>query len=137
MAYAERTSVTVEESILEIRKTVARYKGEQFVFGVADDKVVVGFTKEGRQVRFTVRQDGEQPQKNKQLCRALLLVLKAKLEAVESGVAMFEDEFLANIVLPNGGLVGQQVKLAIAHAYETGEAPALLPDYTQSERTGV
>jgi hypothetical protein len=135
VAYAERTVVTVEESILEIRKTVARYKGEQFVFGVAEDKVVVGFTKEGRQVRFTVRQDSDQPQKNKQLCRALLLVLKAKLEAVESGVAVFEDEFLANIVLPTGKLVSQEVRPRLATAYETGEAPALLPDYT--ERTGA
>ena len=131
MAYAERTPVSVEESILEIRKTVSRYKGEQFVFGVAEDKVVVGFTKEGRQVRFSVRQDPQQPQKNKQLCRALLLVLKAKLESVESGVAVFEDEFLANIVLPDGRLVSQEVRPRLTQAYETGTAPALLPDYSQ------
>lgn len=49
MAYAERTAVPVEQSIAEIRKTVTRYKGEQFLFGVTDDRVIVGFSKEGRQ----------------------------------------------------------------------------------------
>lgn len=131
MAFAERTTVTVEETILEIRKTVARYHGEQFVFGVAEDKIVVGFSKAGRQVRFSVSQDVKNSQSNRRLARALLLVLKAKLEAVDSGVAMFDDEFLANIVLPDGKLVGQQVKPALIAAYESGVTPALLPDYTQ------
>lgn len=130
MAYAERTKVTVEDSILDIRRTVNRYGGEQFIFGVAEERIIVGFTKEGRQVRFQVAQSGE-AQADRQRARALLLVLKAKLEAVESGVAIFEDEFLANIVLPSGRMVGQEVRERIAYAYETGEAPALLPDYTQ------
>lgn len=132
--FAENTKVTVEETILEIRKTVARYEGEQFVFGVAEDKIVVGFSKEGRQVRFSVKQDAQQPQSNKQQARALLLVLKAKLEAVASGVAVFEDEFLANIVLPDGRLVSQEVRPRLADAYETGSAPALLPDYSAQEK---
>lgn len=130
MAYAERTSVPVEQSIVDIRKTVARYKGEQFVFGVSEDRIVVGFSKEGRQVRFQVFQDPAAPQTNRRLARALLLVLKAKLEAVESGVAIFEDEFLANIVLPDGSLVGQQVRPALINAYASKEMPHLLPDYT-------
>jgi hypothetical protein len=129
--FAERTQVTVEETILEIRKTVARYGGDQFVFGVAEDKIVVGFTNAGRQVRFAVKQDAEKPQVNRQQARALLLVLKAKLEAVASGVMEFEDEFLANIVMPSGKLLGQEVREKIAVAYDTGEMPALLPDYTK------
>lgn len=131
MAFAERTKVPVEETILDIRRTVNRYGGEQFVFGVAEEKIVVGFTKDGRQVRFQVTQDSLDAQSNRQKARALLLVLKAKLEAVESGVMLFEDEFLANIVLPTGRMVGQEVRERIAYAYSTGETPALLPDYTQ------
>jgi hypothetical protein len=96
-----------------------------------DDRVIVGFSKEGRQVRFQVRQDPADPQTSRRLCRALLLVLKAKLEAVESGVAIFEDEFLANIVLPTGALVASEVRPRIAAAYEGREMPALLPDYSQ------
>jgi hypothetical protein len=40
-------------------------------------------------------------QDERQRWRALLLVIKAKLECVENGIATFEEEFLAHIVLPN------------------------------------
>lgn len=131
--FASRTEVSVSESIAEIERTANRYGGEQFVFGVAEDRAVVGFTKEGRQVRFQVpfgEKDAGYIQRQRQRMRALLLVVKAKLEAVESGVVGFEDEFLANIVLPDGKLVGQEVRRQIAHAYETREMPMLLPDYS-------
>lgn len=132
--YAEKTSVPVSQSIAEIERTVKRYGGSQFVFGVAEEQAVVGFSKEGRQVRFHVP-FGEAKAKTygqtqRQRMRALLLVIKAKLEAVASGVMLFEDEFLANIVLPNGTLVGQEVRARIATAYESGEMPKLLPDYS-------
>jgi hypothetical protein len=55
------------------------------------------------------------------------LVIKAKLEAVESGIACFEEEFMAHIVLPDGRTVGEHVIPGIAQAYETGNVPALLP----------
>lgn len=131
MAYAEYTKVPVTQSIEEIGRVVGKYGGEQFLHAVAEDRVIVGFAKDGRQVRFQVRQDPADPQTNRRLCRALLLVLKAKLEAVASGVAIFEDEFLANIVLPTGALVAQEVRARIAYAYEhVGEPVALLPDYS-------
>ena len=37
----------------------------------------------------------------RQRWRALLLVIKAKLEAVTAGISTIETEFLANIVLPD------------------------------------
>lgn len=128
--FAEDTKVPVSRSIEEIRHTVERYGGEQFIYAAADDRVIVGFSKEGRMVRFQVEQ-GEDGQNNRRLCRALLLVLKAKLEAVASGVSVFEDEFLANIVLPDGKLVAHYTKDALLTAYETGTAPPLLPDYSK------
>lgn len=128
--FADKTTVPVSETIDEIRKTVARYGGEQFVYAVGEDRIVVGFTKEARQVRFQVTQSAD-PQDNRRLGRALLLVLKAKLEAVASGVSIFEDEFLANIVMPDGRLVAHHARIAIATAYETGETPPLLPDYSK------
>jgi hypothetical protein len=131
MAYAEYTKVPISQSIDDIRRTVGKYGGEQFLHAAMDDRVIVGFSKEGRMVRFQVRQDPQDPQTNRRLCRALLLVLKAKLEAVESGVAIFEDEFLANIVLPSGALVATEVRPKLAAAYEGREMPALLPDYSQ------
>jgi hypothetical protein len=131
LAYAEYTKVPISQSLDEIRRTVSKYGGEQFLHAVAEDRIIVGFTKEKRQVRFQVRQDPNDPQTNRRLCRALLLVLKAKLEAVASGVSIFEDEFLANIVLPTGALVATEVRPRLAAAYAGREMPALLPDYTQ------
>jgi hypothetical protein len=67
-------------------------------------------------------------QAERQRWRALLLVIKAKLEAVESRIATFEEEFLAHIVMPNDRTVGQIVTPLVQSAYETGRMPMrLLP----------
>jgi len=60
-------------------------------------------------VRFRLpklRARGEQEERRR--WRALLLVVKAKIEAVRTGIAIFEEEFLAHIVDENTGrTVGQ------------------------------
>lgn len=63
----------------------------------------------------------------RQRWRALLLVVKAKLEAVECGIATFDDEFMAHILIPGGGTVGDWMGPQIVRAYELGEAPSILP----------
>lgn len=151
--YAEKTEVTSARSREEIERTLERYGADQFLYGWKDTDAVVGFRMEGRQVRFILplparddkafteytsrgklweRSDEAArklyEQAVRQRWRALALVIKAKLEAVESGIAIFEDEFMANIVMPNGQLVGEHVRPAIARAYETGQVQPLLPD---------
>jgi hypothetical protein len=133
--YAADTKVPVSQSIAEIERTVKRYGGGQFVFAIAEDQAVIGFTKEGRQVRFHVpfgpAKAANYAKQQRQRMRALLLVIKARLEAVESGVEAFEDSFMANIVLPDGSLVSHHVKLELATAYKDGiQPPKLLPDYS-------
>jgi hypothetical protein len=128
--YAESTKVPVEQSIADIRGVVAKYEGAQFAYMLGEDQALIAFTKEGRQVRFYVSLKERNPQDRRVAMRALLLVIKAKLEAVASGIVLFEDEFLANVVLPDGKLVGQEVRARIAMAYQTGETPRLLPDYS-------
>jgi hypothetical protein len=39
---------------------------------------------------------------------------------------------MANIVLPNGRTVSEEVRPRIATAYESGEMPPMLPDYSSS-----
>lgn len=128
--YAETTKVPVEQSIAEIRGVVAKYEGAQFAYMLGEDEALIAFTKEARQVRFYVALKGRDDQGRRVAMRALLLVIKAKLEAVASGIVLFEDEFLANVVLPDGKLVGQEIRARLATAYETGEMPRLLPDYS-------
>lgn len=155
--YAATTEVTSSRSKAEIEATVERYGASQFVSGWhTEGKAVIGFTIESRQVKFILtlpQRDDKQfteytsrgklwarepsaaaklyDQSVRQKWRALALVIKAKLEAVESGIAVFDDEFMANIVLPNGQLVSEQVRPAIANAYATGKMPPLLPDHSK------
>ena len=63
----------------------------------------------------------------RQRWRALLLVIKTKLEAVSAGISTLEEEFLANIVLPNNTTAGEWMIPQIDRAYRTSEMPALLP----------
>ena len=62
----------------------------------------------------------------RQRWRALLLIIRAKLEAVESGITTLESEFLANILLPGGGTIGEWLAPQIDEAYGTGRMPPML-----------
>jgi hypothetical protein len=62
----------------------------------------------------------------RQKWRALALVIKAKLEAIESGISTFDEEFLAWTLLPTGRTVGQTFIPQIEDAYKTGRMPPLL-----------
>lgn len=149
MAYAESTSVSSEKSRAEIERTLRRYGADQFMYGWDADRAIVGFRMCGRQIKFVLpmpdshdrefwvtatgrRRASAAAQKEwEQACRqrwrALSLVIKAKLEAVESGIAVFEDEFMANTVLPNGRTVSQFMLPQIDQAYESGKMPQMLP----------
>ena len=150
MTYAENTTVSTDKSRSEIERTLQRYGADQFMYGWDQDKAVVGFRMAGRQIRFLLpmpdKQDRrfthtptgkarkesliytEWEQACRQKWRALSLVIKAKLEAVEAEIAMFEDEFMANIVLPNGSTVSQFMLPQIEEAYDLGQMPKLLPN---------
>jgi hypothetical protein len=58
--------------------------------------------------------------------RALVLIVKAKLELVASGGSTFEVEFLAHTMLPNGDTVGETMLPRIAQAYRTNSMPPLM-----------
>jgi len=63
--------------------------------------------------------------------RALVLVLKAKLEAVESGISTLEAEFLANMVMRNGMTIGQAMLSRLPDVVESGR---LLPGPGETTR---
>ena len=77
-------------------------------------------------VRTDVQAERAHKQAIRQRWRALALVIKAKLESVETGVATFEEEFMANIVLPSGQTMAEYALPQIAQAYESGTMPPLL-----------
>lgn len=52
--------------------------------------------------------------------RCLVLLLKAKFAAVDSGIVQFQDEFLAHLVLPGGATVGDWAAKEIGPAIAAG-----------------
>jgi hypothetical protein len=66
-------------------------------------------------------------QRDREVWRRLLLVLKAKLELIADKMSSIEQEFLANILLPDGSTVAQALHQPLADAYATGKMPPILP----------
>lgn len=134
--YAKGTTVPIEKSRNEIEQILIRYGANQFIAGWDSDKqAMVSFRIKERFVKIMLPLPDRQKVRSQnawdQLCRsrwrALLLVIKAKLEAVASGITSVEDEFMADIVLPEGQTVKQWLKPQIALAYEKGGMPKTLP----------
>jgi len=145
--YAEKTQVPSDRSRAEIERTLVRFGADEFQYGWTAGEARVGFAIANRKVLFRLplpdrdqflltatgrarsssSADGEYEQAVRQRWRALALVIKAKLEAVEAGITTVENEFLAHILLADGSTVAEHVAPRLALAYENGNVPALLP----------
>jgi hypothetical protein len=146
MAYAESTTVSVEKSRAEIEKMLNRYGATKTMFGIDNDNghAIIQFEANNRQIRFKLslpkvderrfatthggsraaspvkrRENWEQACRQK--WRALCLSIKAKFEAIEAGIDVFENEFLANIVVDGMRTVSDVVRPQIAQAYATNK----------------
>jgi hypothetical protein len=149
LTFANDTTVPVERSKAEIERLLGRYGAARFMSGWDGDTAVIGFVLGNRTIRFTLplpaktdkqfhrtptgrqrRNPADAERAWEQACRsrwrALLLVIKAKLEAVQVGISTVEDEFLAWTVLPGDGrTVGERLRLTIDESVRSGK-PALL-----------
>jgi hypothetical protein len=148
--FAEQTSVSVEASRGEIERTLQRYGAASFAYGWDQRGAMIEFVVATRRVRFVLplpdrnadeflltptkryaRSPEEALRAWEQACRqrwrALALVIKAKLEAVEAGITTVEDEFLAHTVLPDGSVFGAWARPQIEQVYAAGVMPELLP----------
>jgi hypothetical protein len=123
--YAEKTKVPVSRSRDELERTLTRYGADAFGYGWDQGKAVVSFRAHGRYIRLAMDVP-EKPQEERQRWRALVLVVKAKLEAVESGITTFEQEFMAHVVLPDNRTVGEWLGPQIEQAYIDGQMPGSL-----------
>lgn len=135
---------------MEIERTLSRYCATGFMYGWSGNNALIAFEMMNRKIKFVLplpNKDDEEfthtktgymrsseaaieesyEQAVRQRWRALTLVIKAKLEAVESGITEFETEFMAHIVLPNGQTVGDFMLPQIEESYKSGKVPPLLP----------
>ena len=161
--YAKGTKVTVEKSRAEIERTLRRYGASSFAYAwdeaeddQAESSAVVYFKYNGKAVRFDLtlpavedfrytpsrkweREDDHVQEEWEKGCRqrwrALALVIKAKLEAIDSGITTFDTEFLPHIMLPGGQTVADTILPQIDEAYEQGGGvPRLIAEKTPPER---
>lgn len=126
--YAKRTIVPVDRSKAQIEKMVMDYGATSFVNGwdSGTNKDVIMFECNGRQIMFDVDRP-EDPQERRQRWRALGLAIKAKLEAIESGISTFEQEFLAWVLTAQRRKLGDVIIEKLDHLIDTGNVTALLP----------
>lgn len=153
--FAEGTKVRPEKSRMEIEQVLKRYGATGFGSAWDEAGARIMFAAHGRRVRFAIpmpplhnmkpKKGSEPPRwlywdadRRAKWCedkrelevrrrwRALLLVIKAKLEVVQSEISTFESEFLAHIVLPNGQTVGDTLTPQLDTTYKTGKMPPML-----------
>jgi hypothetical protein len=139
--YAENTSVPVDRSRAEIERVLVKYGANGFGYTWERRPVpvdpprmhgpktreqefaAIAFQFKERRIRLDIPMP-EDAREVRQRWRAALLVIKAKLEAVASGISTLEAEFLASIVTEDGRTVGQIVIPKMTEAVRVGR---LLP----------
>lgn len=156
MTFAAGTSVAVEKTRAELDRLLSKHGAQQRIMGTDDVAGVAfaAFTLDRRQIRvraplpkreqvaaaaqltrgWYIKGDAKQAewiakeleQRQRSRWRALLLLTKAKLEAVELGISTIDREFLADIALPDGRNVHQALAADLEKAYLTGTMPPLL-----------
>lgn len=147
--YAENTSVPVEKTRAEIETAIVRFGADRFMAGTETGKATIAFQFKNRIVRFILtlprrdekrfwqtpargnkRNDAEAFKLWEQACRAswraLFLVIKAKIEAVERGITTFDHEFMAHYVLPNGLTIAETLIPQIEEMAQNRKMPQLL-----------
>lgn len=144
--YAKKTKVSVEKTRSQIETLLRKYGCEDFGYKSSNKAAQIAFTANDRMIRFelkippledfmTTPRTGQTrsvksaraawEQEKRSLWRALGLVIKAKIEAIQVGITTFEIEFLAHTVVP-GGVIHELVLPKIDKAYKTGKLPPLL-----------
>ena len=147
----ERTRLDLERLVL------AKGAGQWMnAFDALTGRAIIGWSMDGRMIRlaiplpnpnadeFVYRMWKGQPQKYgrklpaetqrerwDQACRsrwrAVLLIVKAKFEAIDAGISTVEREFLADTLLANGETVSSWIRPQLEEMYSTGRMPLLLP----------
>lgn len=150
--YAKDTSVDAGASRAEIERTLMRYGATSFGYAVEDtgerSRSAVSFVAHGRQIRMVMDMPsrderrfthtpgrdqertrsaalGEWEKACRQKWRALALLVKALLEASESGIVTFEDAFMPYTVVPGTGMtVAEALGEDLSRAVEGGPPPS-------------
>lgn len=147
--FAEGTKVAIETTRAELERLLRAYGADAIVVGWDGPLSTIAFRIRGRHVKYTIERPSASESvvssypsgkprprhlhaeaiaaEHRRRWRALLLIVKAKLELVAGGDADFEDEFLSHTMLPDGTTVGEWIAPQLDQAYQSGRMPALMP----------
>ena len=125
--FAANTTVPAERTQIEIKQAVMRYGADEFGVMESAARAAIQFRVKGLTVRIDVPLGDITAQEVRQRWRALLLAIRAKLEAVESQISTLETEFMPFVVMPGGLTIGQHLLPRITQVAESGEIPKMLP----------
>ncbi len=148
--FAEGTRVSVARSRDEIERNLKRHGATGFLYGDQGDRAAIAFEIKGRRYRMDLaypspstfnpgtnqytarishaeRVASAYEREKQRLWRALALLVKAKLEAVASGISTIEEEMFAHTVMPNNQTVGEWLEPQLEEVYRSGKMPPLIP----------
>ena len=145
--FAKDTTVDEGRSRSEIESTLKRYGADRFAYMCDSSYAHVAFEINQRRIRISInlpqRRDFYKTESGltrttsaaittayekaqRQIWRALLLVIKAKLESVDSGIETLEEAFMPHVLLPDGRTVSEWLTPQIELAYASRQMPPLL-----------
>ncbi len=134
-AYAQGTTVPVNNTRSDIERLLEKHGASGFIFGNTSGSALIAFEMADRRLRFLVpmpiAKNSRESEKKvaaeiRRRWRALLLVLKAKLEAVASKIVTFDEEFLAHIVVSGNTTIGDTMLPQLPDSLARGKMPPLL-----------
>lgn len=142
--YAETTTVSVQKSQQEVQHVLMRQGADQVILAWdADMGAAVRFRMSGHYAQLVVPPPSERrmkelklrfpswdetrrrEQEERRCWRALLLLVKAKLEAIASGITSMEREFMPDLLLSDGRRLEAWAGPILAEMYESGSMPLL------------
>jgi hypothetical protein len=141
MNYAADTQVPIVQSKAEVERWLKAAGCSHFFIGETDTSDAVGCRLSGRFIRFNVvrpdmkwakaqvakhpsrsfNEKNAMEKEHRRRWRCLSLLIKAKLAAVTGEIRSFDEEFLADTMMPDGRSVYAHVTAGIAAAYESGK----------------
>ena len=141
--YAKNTSVPVERSETEIKRTLQKYGADKIGIMTEPMKATIYFRVKERDVQLVIPlvRKGDKVVRKKNMVytetgaqaetrrrwRVMVLTLKAMLEAVDSEITTFDQVFLAHVVIPGTGrTIGDALVPKLSALYAGTSLPALL-----------
>lgn len=148
MAYAEGTTVPESKSRGEVEALLRKHGAGAMVVASDETRVIIRtvHTGSGWHLEFTlplptvddfpakgrnnkaIDREARVAKERRRRWRALLLCLKAKFEAIETGITTFEEEFLAHTIVPETDKpFGPWATQQLHNAYKGLPGPMRLP----------